>query len=264
MRKLLPLAVLLVSFWGGAATVGVDVPFGLGLSAGDASLFGVGLAHPDSLANPAALGFREGFEAVSTYASPFGAGQVWALALSGPHVSASGQVFDSGPIGPSLSYRVEAFSLSGAARLRSLSLGARLRVLHPLRPKEAWGWSWDVGALWQGPIYLGALAEAVVARAPLSEEDWPRDFSLALMLPFPIFGFPAFFGLAGEDLLTLPSWSAAGGIRIDSLSLRLALSSSGLSLGGDLAWGMFDLGWAWLLHPHLPQNFRVSLSLKWP
>lgn len=239
----------------------LDVPFDLGRPAGSFGLLGVDLAVLGAAANPAALNFSEGWSATSTYAAPFGLVQVWAFSLAGPRVFGEAVVVDGGDIGPDLGWRVWAIQAGGGLRLGPWGLGARLRLLRPIRPKEALGWSVDLGLFWPGPLSLGAVARAVLSSYP--GESWPTTFSVALAFPLDFLGISGFFGGALLDLPVLPRWSVAVEANFSQFSLRGSLGPSAANLGGGLSLPWFALDWTFTLHPDLPLSFRVSFTLRW-
>ncbi len=241
----------------------VDLPFDLGRSAREWSLFGVDLAVPDLPANPGALGFSDVWALSSTFSAPFGALRVWAISLWGKGLGGGIALLDSGEIGPNLSYRVWAFRLGGGLRLGSVGLGGQAKLLRPEEPKTSLGWSLDLGLFWMGPVWLGILGEALLSASPF-EEAWPPDFSFAAALPWEGPNFSGILGAGVLDILGFPTWALSGEIDFGVLSLRGALTAMGLGVGGGVELPRFSLDWAFTLHPALPLSFRVSFVLRWP
>ncbi|MCS7239979.1 MAG: hypothetical protein NZ651_01865 [Candidatus Bipolaricaulota bacterium] len=256
------LAFVLTGF--GVLGATVDVPVELARPARDWALFGVDLALPGFLANPATLGFAGDWRFDSTCSSLFGVGQVWAVSLVGPVVGGAATLLDSSGIGADLSYRVWAFQLGVGIPFGRVGIGGKARLLRPVAPKESWGWSVDLGFFWAGPIELGLVAESLFAASPYSGETWARDLSVAASLSY---SFPRFFGalgLAFTDIFTVPTWAVAGEVDFGVLALRAGLRSTGLCVGGGVQFRGMVLDWVFTLHPDLPQSFRVSFGLRWP
>ncbi|MFN3346730.1 MAG: hypothetical protein ACK42E_02845, partial [Candidatus Bipolaricaulaceae bacterium] len=248
---------------GFSATVGGDVLFELARPAQASVLSGADLAWPLASANPGALGFRTGWEFVSTYFSPFGAGHLGHLALLAPGLAAEALLFHA-EVGPWLSYRAEGGALGLGLAAGALGLGGRARLLHLAQPAEGLGAALDLGFLWQGFFWLGGLAKNVWSKPAFPDEAWPLDFSGAIALPLRLFGLQLYVGAAAQDLLTLPRYACALALEAGVLSLATSLGSTGLALGGSLSWSSFRLEWAFLSHAHLPLSFRVSLAWRWP
>lgn len=258
------LLVLAFSASGVSAAVGGDVLFELGRPAQALALAGMDLALPLAFSNPAALGFRTGWELLSTYASPFAAGHLGHLALVGSHVAVEAFLFYAGEIAPGLSYRAEGGAAALGLTLGGLGLGGRARLLHQAQPAPGLGAALDLGLLWQGPFWLGAVVENVWSIPPFPGEAWPWDLSAALALPLSVLGVPAYVGAAAQDVLTLPRYALAAALTLPRVFLAVGLGTAGLTLGGSLTWSTFRLEWAFLGHAHLPGSFRVSLALRWP
>lgn len=258
--------LLLVAFGmvGFSATVGGDVLFDLARPAQAAALCGVELALPSAFSNPAALGFREGWELISSYASLFFAGHFGHLAGVGPKVATEAFLFYAGEIAPGLSYRVEGGAFSLGFAQGGLGLGGRVRLLRPAQPEEGLGAALDFGFLWQGPLWLGGVVKSIWSRPPFPGEPWPFDFSGAFVVPVRLFGLPLQVGASAHDLLTLPRYSCAVALDLGQLSVVTGLGTTGLTMGGSLFWSSFRLEWAFLHHAHLPLGFRVSLAWRWP
>lgn len=261
--------MILVLLWalgvvGQPATVGGDVLFELAKPARAAALAGVDLALPSWATNPGALGFRGGWEIVSGYASPFFAGHFGHVALAGPGLALEAFLFYSGEIAPGLSFRAEGGAASLGLSLGALGLGVRARLLHFGQPQEALGAALELGFLWRGSLWLGGVVKNVWSQSPFPGEPWPLDLSCALVLPLRLWGFTLYAGAAAQDLLTLPRYAGALALEAGGLALVASAGTTGLALGGSLAWASFRLEWAFLGHPSLPLGFRVSLALQWP
>lgn len=246
-----------------STTVGGDALFELARPAQTSALSGVDLALPFAFSNPAALGFREGWELISTYLSPFGAGHFGHFALCVPGAAAEAFLFYAGGIAPGLSFRAEGGALSLGLALGTLGLGGRVRVLHAAQPEEDVAAALDLGFLWRGFLWLGGVAKNVWSQQAFPYEPWPLDFSGAAVLPVRLFSLSLYFGAAFQDVLTLPRYACALALDLGVLSVAASLGSTGLTLGGGLFWSSFHLEWAFLSHPHLGLSFRVSLALRW-
>lgn len=242
----------------------VDIPFDLGRAARDWALWGVDLALPGFLANPAALGFAGAWCLSSTFSSVFGLSQVWAISLAGPGIGGEIVLVESSGIGADLSYRVWAFRLGAGFPLGRLGIGGQAKLLRPVKPKESWGWALDLGVFWAGPVQLGLLAESLFAASPYPGEDWPKDFSGAISFTQSFSSFSGTVGLALTDVLTMPTWVVAGEVDFGAFALRASLRTTSLCLGGGVRFRWMALDWVFTLHPDLPQSFRVSFMLRWP
>lgn len=261
MRSFLALLLGSAVFLGFGASL--DVPFDLGRPAREWALFGVDLAMPGIPTNPGSLAFSSGWSLSSTFSSVFGALQVWAISGGGKGIAGEVILLDSGEIGPNLRYQVWAGTVEAGFQLGSFGIGTRVRYLHPEQPKSSSGWALDLGVLWAGPVYVGALADSVLSSPP-SEEVWPRDFSLAAVFPWTLGNFSGSFGAGVFDVLSFPTGSLAMEVDFGALSLRGSLRPSNLCLGGGVELQWFGLDWTFTVHPDLPLSFRVSFVLRWP
>jgi hypothetical protein len=248
---------------------GVGVLFDLGLGARWVGLGGAGIALADDesapLLNPAGLGWQEGFGVASAFADQFGAFDIFALGVAGPGVGLTALYLDSGPIHEGLTYR----TLGGVAAVGwapgPLSLGLRGRFLRPLSPVPALGWAADVALLWQGPISLGLVGEALLSQAAFPGEDWPRRFSLGIGVPLPL---PSpLSGQGAFDLLGLGegtrTWRLGAEVWVgEGLGIRAGLAGESVSLGFSVRLSMFQLDWGIVAHAVLPAAMRISLALR--
>ncbi|MGC9530059.1 MAG: hypothetical protein ACP5G2_05500 [Candidatus Bipolaricaulaceae bacterium] len=274
MRRLaLVVAAVLLAGWVGWGEhhAGVDVLFAVGLLPRAAGMSGAGLARltgPDALlVNPAGLGATSTWEVASEYASQFGAAELTGLAAAGPGVGVAVLAVDAGQITDQLSFRTEGAVVGAGLRLVDrLAVGARLRVLHPVRPSEALGWAADVGLRWEGPIALGAVWEAAASRPAHPGESWPRPLAVGVAAQLSLargtvgWATVEVIGETGSGLrgrLGAEMWAG-------DVALRAGWSPETITCGLSAAWGAFRLDWATALHQTLPPSFRISLSVMFP
>ncbi|HEC63298.1 MAG TPA: hypothetical protein ENI38_02765 [Candidatus Acetothermia bacterium] len=136
-------------------------------------------------------------------------------------------------------------------------------MLHPVAPEEGWGWSVDLAALIQGPVYFGMLVEGLLSQPATPDEDWPLSASLGLALDLPLPSpLASRLGLAvsglGEDA---PQWGLGVELWAGELGLRAGITSDALALGAAFGWGMFRLHLAaWL--GQLATTLRASLIVN--
>ncbi len=249
----------------GEGFVGGDILFDLVGSARSAGMGGAGLALPgdDALfVNPAGLPWLKGVQLLSAYANPFGAAHVGLLSVGLPGLAGAGIVLDAGTIGPGLSFRTAGVVLGAGARLGSFAGGVRARLLRPVDPVPGLGGALDLALLWQGPLRIGVVFRSVLSQAPFPGESWPSELGVGVALPVALVGLTAAVafdvtGIGGE-----PSFAIGGEFGAEWLLIRAGYGPAGVTLGGEVRWGLFGLDWALIAHPVLPPAFRVSFTVR--
>lgn len=258
-------AILLAVAGAGQGYVGGGILFEVAAGARSAGMAGVGLALPpaDALfANPAGLAWATGVQILSTYSNPFGAAHLGAVSVGLPGLAGAGIVLDAGTIGPGLTFRTAGALLGAGLRLGPLGVGVRARLLRPVAPVSGVGGALDLALLWRGPIHVGAVWKSLVARAPVPGESWPAELAMGVALPVDLGGL--LLTIAGDvsDVSGTPSFALGAEMGVDGLAVRAGFSVNAIAVGGTVAWNLFALDWALILHPVLPPAFRVSFTVR--
>ncbi len=213
-------------------------------------------------ANPAGWAWSEGWELASGGGTQLGVAQVLAIGASGPGWSVVAAAVDAGEIVPGLRYRVEGARGGLGVRLGPLGLGLCTRVLRPVSPVPALGWTLDVGVLWRGPLVVGLVGKNLLSSPPFAE-DWRPDVVMAVAWPWQAGPWSGAWAAGAEGLLLgLPTYAFAGEVAVGPWSFRAGLRYGGFAFGGSVQWSLFRLDWGYALHPVLPPSFRVSLALR--
>ncbi len=245
--------------------VGGDLLFDLGRGARTLGMAGAGIAlpSPDALfLNPAGLPGVEGFHVQSTYGDLFGAATLGALGVTAPGVGFAGILLDAGVLGPGLSFRTAGALVGAGVRLGPVAIGARARLLRPLLPVPGVGGALDLGLLLQGPVQIGLVVRNALARSPVASESWPVEGAVGVALSLAWGSWRITVAADVWGIGSLLSAAVGAEVGIPGLFVRAGYGSSGLTLGGRVAWRAFTLDWAVLLPPVLPPAFRVSLDLR--